>query len=291
VRRGATDSLGTCYSHLPEEYKKQAWDDLHRLTQDKDQDVRVAANHSSGRVSIYRASQAKSDESVRNELEIALSFFEKSSNEATYFNPAKFCLPFYRSFHAITFKKEEAEAEVKQYLAEAKSAVEGSKSKENLLEAVKNLGNALKEVQNARDLNDMKCDLNAYRLYCERAADMLDETKDEWPGATQLVRMSFPIIDKRIKQILAEIQQRANIACKQSKGTPTEELACKINQDVQKWQISDQEQMTQNVNYLIFTLKAKIPPHPANKEIYETISTYWDFNSINTTNGNRRNND
>lgn len=66
------------------------------------------------------------------ELETALGFFEKSSKESTYFNPAKFCLPFYRSFHAITFKKEEAEAEVKKYLADTKSAVEGSKSKENL---------------------------------------------------------------------------------------------------------------------------------------------------------------
>jgi hypothetical protein len=90
VRMGAANSLGTCYSHLPAEYKQQAWANLHKLTQDKVTEVRVAANHSSGRVSIYRASQAKSNESVRKELETALGFFEKSSNEAFYFNPAKF---------------------------------------------------------------------------------------------------------------------------------------------------------------------------------------------------------
>jgi hypothetical protein len=136
---------------------------------------------------------------------------------------------------------------------------------------VENLGNALKEVQKTRDLNDIKCDLNTYRIYCERAADMLDEAEDKAPGAARLVKRGLPIIDKRIRQILADIQQRANTACKQSKGTPTEELACKINQEVQKWQISDQEQMTQNVNNLIFILKAKIPPYLANKEIYENI--------------------
>jgi HEAT repeat protein len=270
VLMGAIDSLGSCYSYLPEEYKKQAWDDLHRLTKDKDKYVSVAANHSLGRVSIYRASQAKSDESVREELETALRFFEKASNESIY-NPARFCLPFYRSFHAITFKKEEAEAEVKQYIAEAKKAIEGSESKENLFEAVENLGNALKEAQKARDLNDVKYDLNTYRLYCERAADMMDETENKAPGATRLLRKGLPIIDKKIKQILAEIQQSANTACKQSKGTPTEELACKINQEVQKWQISDQEQMAQNITNLIFTLKAKIPLYPANNEIYENI--------------------
>jgi len=258
VRSEAIYSLGACYSHIPEEYKEQAWDNLHKFTQDKDMTIRIAANHSSGRISIYRASQAKSEEIVRKELETALSFFKESSNESTYFNPAKFCLPFYRSFYTITFGKEDAGVEVKKYLADAKSAVKGSKSKEKLLDVVENLGNALKVTQRVWDLNDVKCDLNAYRLYCERAADMLNEVEDKAPGATQLVRKGLPIIDKRIKQTLAEIQQRANTVCKQSKGTPTEEIACKINQEVQKWQISDQEQMTQNVNNLIFILKAKI---------------------------------
>jgi HEAT repeat protein/predicted amidohydrolase len=230
VRMGAADSLGVCYSHIPEEYKKQAWDDLHRLMQDKDKNVRVAANHSLGRVSIYRASHAEGDESIRNELETALRFFEKSSDESTYFNPAKFCLPFYRLFHAITFKKEEAEAEVKQYLAEAKSAVEGSKIKEKLLEAVENLGNALKEAQKARDLNDVKCNLNTYRPYCEHAADMLDETEDKAPGAARLVRKGLPIIDEKIKGIIREIQEMAKVLCKKTKDTSLEPLGIATNE-------------------------------------------------------------
>jgi HEAT repeat protein len=43
VRSRAAGTLGTCYSHLPVEYKKQAWDDLHRLTQDKYDYVRNGA--------------------------------------------------------------------------------------------------------------------------------------------------------------------------------------------------------------------------------------------------------
>jgi len=106
VRENAARALGVVIPHIPEELKKQALDDLHRLTQDKDTNVRIATNHSLGRISIYGAGQAKDDESVRKELEAALRFFEKSSNESTFSNPAKFCLPFYRSFYTITFGKE-----------------------------------------------------------------------------------------------------------------------------------------------------------------------------------------
>jgi HEAT repeat protein len=229
VRRGAIESLGVCYSHLPAESRNQAWDDLHRFTQDKEEMVRIAANHSSGMISIYWASQAKSDELVEKELEKALKFFEKSSTESTYFNPAKFCLPFYRSFYIITFRKENAEAEVKKYLADAKKAVEGSKSKENLLEAVENLGNALKEAKKARDLNDVKCNLNTYRLYFERAAYMLDEAEGKTPGASRLVRRGLPIIDESIKGIIAEIQEKAKTLCKQVKDTDYKEIGQQVN--------------------------------------------------------------
>ena len=68
-------------------------------------------------------------------------------------NPAQFCLPFYRSFHTIIFKKQEAKEEVNKYLEEAKSAIEGSESKKQLFEAVENLAKALKEVQNLENLD------------------------------------------------------------------------------------------------------------------------------------------
>lgn len=104
-RTKAAKQLRDNFADLPD--KKQAWDDLHRLTSDTHSDVTVAANHSSGRVSIFRASEADED----------------------------------------GFKKDEAEAEIQKYMKEAKSAVQGSESKEKLLEAVENLGDVLKEIQ------------------------------------------------------------------------------------------------------------------------------------------------
>jgi hypothetical protein len=77
-----------------------------------------------------------------------------------------------------------------------------------------------------------------------------------------------------IENLLAEfveIKEKAKIAYKQSKSTPTEEIAFVANQIVQKWEISDQKQMPQNIENLIFILKAKISDTPENKHIYNEI--------------------
>lgn len=269
VRRGVAVALGAAFPYVPD--KKQAWDDLYRLIEDMDSGVRASAYHSLGKASIFMAANVKTYDDLKKEMERAIRYFENSSRQETYSKPAKFCLPFYRSFYTLTFKKEEAETEVHKYIAEAKSAVEGSESKEKLLEAVENLVNALKEVQKTRDLDDVKCDLNAYRRYCERAADMLDAAEEKAPGATQLVRKGLPIIDEWIKGIIAEIQEKAKLACKESKGTPSEEITCTANQQIQKWRVDDQEEMTWAVENLIFTLSSKIPHIPENKHIHDRI--------------------
>ena len=195
--------------------------------------MRVSANHSLGRASIFRATETENEEEFRKELENALQYFERSAAEATYSNPAKFCLPFYRSFYVITFKKDGSEAEVQKSLAEAKSASEGSKSKEDLLEAVENLSNALKETQSLRErgFEAAKCDLNSYRRYCDRAAELLDENKETAPGATRIIKRGLPIIDHRIKETIDEIQKNAKAICLQTRGTgtPFEPLGSEIN--------------------------------------------------------------
>jgi len=224
VRKKTAIALSLTIPHVTDKDQYQVIEYLLALTKDENRDVRISANHSSGMVSIYRASQAEDDESIRKELETALRFFEKASKESTFLNPAKFCLPFYRSFYAITFRKEDAEAEVKQYLAETKKAVESSEIKEKLLEAVENLGNALNEVHKARDFNDIKSDLNAYRWYCDRACELLDTAEEKVPGASRLIRRGLPIIDERIKGIIAEIQEKSKELCKQTKGTTFEDL-------------------------------------------------------------------
>jgi hypothetical protein len=70
---------------------------------------------------------------------------------------------------------------------------------------------------------------------------------------------------------IKDIQKLAKTAYQQSKGTPSEELAGAVNQEIQKWTVGNQEQMTQNVRNLIFTLKAKMSSYPSNKLINDLI--------------------
>jgi hypothetical protein len=239
VRSGAADALGTAFQHVSD--KDEAWEDLIRLTGDEDSSVRASANHSLGRGSIFRATDAEGKEDFRKEIKNALEFFERSSKESTYFNPSRFCLPFYRSFYTVTFEKDGAEDEVRRYLVEAKIASEGSKNKETLLEAVENLASALTEAHKATDFGAMKSDLNSYRRYCDRAADSIGAAEEGAPGAARVLRRGLPIIDDRIKEIIREIQEKAGAVCRETRGTgtPYEPLGIEVN----KWagELSDRD--------------------------------------------------
>ena len=245
VRYGVARVLGSIFPHLPD--KKEAWNDLIRLTDDKDWDapisashpllktdesglVRISANHSMGRASIFKAIDTENEYDFKSELKNAIEFFERSSKEATFFvNPSSFCFPFYRSFYKITFEKAGAEGAVQKYLADAKSASEGSKNRELLLKAIENLANALLEAHKATDFGAMKSDLNTYRQYCDRAADLISDAAERAPGAAQVLRRGLPIIGERIR----EIQERAEALCRETRGTgtPYEPLGTEVN----KW--------------------------------------------------------
>ena len=162
VRGRAADALGAAFGHVPD--KAQAWQDLHRLTQDEDSDVRMHAYHSLGRASVFKATEAKDNGTLKRELEAAVVYFEKSSQESKY-SPARFCHPFYRTYLAITFQ-EAKEDEVQKYLAEAKEAVGSSKSKDELLKAVENLAEALQESQRLKDrsFQEVASELNSYQV-------------------------------------------------------------------------------------------------------------------------------
>jgi HEAT repeat protein len=142
--------------------------------------VRISSNYSLGKVSIFMASHAEKEEGYKKELEKAIEFYENAAKEGSDLNPAQFCLPFYRSFYAIIFEKQEAEEEVDRYLAEAKAAIQGSEGKKQLFEAVENLSDALKEIQNLRNLNfeAKKSELNFYRKYCDHAAELMKDTNE-----------------------------------------------------------------------------------------------------------------
>ena len=232
VRDGTALCIGSAYPYIIDE--KQAMYLIGRLSKDVDETVRSSAYYSLGRISIYKATLTENDNRFREELEKALEFFEKASNEKTYNNPAEFCLPFYRSFHAITSDKKDAEVEVKTYLKQARNAVRLSKSREKLLEVVENLSNALKEAQKTdkMDLDVMKSNLNAFRKYCDRACELLDSTEEVAPGAVNLMRRGLPIIDENIKKILADIEEKSKDFCKDSKQTPFENISRKTYENV-----------------------------------------------------------
>ena len=241
VRSSVAGALGSAFPYVPD--KDEAWEDLHRLTQDEDSYVRAFANHSLGRASAFRATEAESEDDFESELKNAIEFFERSSKEKTDYNPSRFCLPFYRSFYTVTFEKEGAEDEVRRYLADAKSASEGSKNKEQLLEAVENLANALSEAQKVTDFDATKSDLKTYMQYCNRAADLIGDVEGGAPSAVQVLRRGLPIIDERIKEIIREIQEKAEAVCRETRGTvtPYEPLGMEVN----KWagELSDRDDL------------------------------------------------
>jgi HEAT repeat protein len=232
MRLNAADAIGASFPQIPD--KKQAWDDLYLLAKDADSGVRISADYSMGRASIFNATEAKSEEKFKRELEKALRFFKKSSTEATFESPARFCHLFYKSFYTIIFKKQKAV--VDKYLEEARLAAKQSESKEILLETIEYLAKALKEAQKAQKISlaDIKFDLNESRQYCERAADLLETTKEKAPLATEIIKRGLPMIDEKIKQLLNDIDKRATILCDISRGTEAEKYTNPICQQVKK---------------------------------------------------------
>ncbi|MFY1110429.1 MAG: HEAT repeat domain-containing protein [Methanosarcinaceae archaeon] len=303
VQEKVAEALGAIFEHVPD--KKQAWRDLIKLTayQDKrvrwkaeealetalknvpdkgqmlkyltemtrapDKYVKVNAYHSLGRISIYKASQSKSEEAYLEELKKAIEFFEKASKVPISFKPSKFCFLFYRSFYTMISGKQEAKDEVEKYLAQANKEKGWSKNKELLIKTVENLSNALKEVQNLEnmDLGAKKEKLNECRKQCDKA---LRSMKDAASSDGNTVREG---IDRKLKSLLEEIQEKAKTACRESQGTDTEEIACAVSREVQKWEIGSQEEMSWNVSNVVRVLKSKIPNTPENEEILDMIES------------------
>ena len=249
VRLRAVKVIGAAYLYITD--KEQAWTDMLNLAKDSNNEVKASANYSLGRVSIIKATEVETDEKFRVELEKALRFFEKSATEITYSNPANFCHPFYRSFYVLTFKNGDFKAEVQKYLTEAKNASEGSKSKKELLEAIENLANALKEAEKTRDLGTMKCDLSAYKRYCDQAGELLNDTEEKAPRATKLIRKGLPVIDRRIKDLLEEIKDESDNICKTA-GREEAEIGCEVRKHTNAALATDNPvEVDRELNYVL----------------------------------------
>jgi len=226
VRWRTIEALGQAFPHVSD--KAQVWSDLQRLASDEDNHLCVSANHSLGRASIFKAANAENDDDFRNEMENALRFFEISASEARdYYNPSKFCLPFYNSFYAVAFKDGETEAEVERYLGEARVAIGWAKSRDVLLEAMENLAGAL---QKSREVSreGRQTHLDAWRGYCDNAADLLVQAESDAPIAVEVLRRGLPIIGRRIKAILQEIEDKSLKLREATRQTPFEPLGREI---------------------------------------------------------------
>lgn len=192
------------------------------------------AYHSLGQASVHKATVADDKAIMRTELENAVAYFEKSTQEAHFFNPDNFCRLFYRTYLAITFQGAK-EDEVQRYLAEAKEAVGNSKSKDELFKAVENLARASQEAQRLKDrsIQEVANELNVYRWYCEKAAEYMAAAEDKAPGAVKLMRRCNPLLEDRIQATIAGIQENAKLICEKlsNKGEDAKNFCRQLNKE------------------------------------------------------------
>lgn len=208
VRWCAAESLAV--ASIDTTNKDQACKDLYKLASDEDSYIRMFAYHSLGKISVFKGTQSDNHGDLKKELETAINYFEKASKEQIPFNPAQFCNHFYRAYFFITFQ-DAKDDEIQKYLTEAKAAIGGSRSKDELFIVVENLAKALRESQRLknRSFQEVASELNAYRWYCEKAAEHMVAVEDRTPVAFRLLRKCNPIIDERIQITIKEIQEKA----------------------------------------------------------------------------------
>ena len=254
TRENAAEALGSVFPHVLD--RDLAWQDLQMLSQDDKPDVRMYAYYNLGRISVLKATETDDRYILRRELESAVTYFEQSSREGSPYNPANFCCPFYRSYISIIFDNAD-ESRVDDYLKEAKRAVGDSESKEELLMAVKNLARALRESQKLkiRPLDEIISDLNAYRWYCEKAAEYMTAVEDKAPWAVKLLRKCNPVIAGRIEATISEIKGKAEKLCKITSGTEYETLGVEIQSAAVSLSVDDIERTQRSSATIVSQIK------------------------------------
>lgn len=258
----AARSLGFAFQHVPD--KDQAWHDFIRLTGDQDSSVRMFGYYSLGKASVLKATESRDKNTLQKELEAAVGYFERSAQESEY-GPANFCYPFYRTYFAIVFLGGSHEA-VQRYLDEAKAAVGGSESKEELLKAVEDLAGALQEAQNLRNrpLLDVLRDLKSYEWYCSQAEKHMTSAEDNAPGAVKLMRRCNPWIKESIQATINEIQDIAGQICQvtKSKGPEAGAFCCQIREAAGSLSGEDLTETLRTISEFASLLKEKCELFP-----------------------------
>jgi len=117
----------------------------------------------------------------------------------------------------------------------------------------------------------MRGELNFYKKYCDRAAELMRDAEDSAPFATIAMKKGLPILDRNLKELLEEIQKKAKIACKESKDTAAEAIVCEINTEIQNFINDDQKQYIEIFEDILSILKLKIPSILENKFLLSKI--------------------
>jgi hypothetical protein len=76
---------------------------------------------------------------------------------------------------------------------------------------------------------------------------------------TAVLRKGLPLLDRKLKSLLEEIQGKAKIACQESRGTDTEEIACAVSREIKNWKIGSQEYLASQIESFVFMFKSYIP--------------------------------
>ncbi|WP_394701127.1 HEAT repeat domain-containing protein [uncultured Methanolobus sp.] len=278
VRISAASAIVSSFEHVPD--KDAAWSDLHCLASDEYSYVKMYANHFLGKICIYKASKSENEVDAQILISEAIHYFEKAANQTINYlekvangeNPAKFCNLFYRSLNAVLFEKKTTKKEIDAYISAAKREIRGSRSKQKLLEAVEQLAKVLETAQNARESGfDYQELLKRCSDICGHVDQLMDENREKTPAIHDLYDKFRPSFRRTIKELIDEVKQKAEEACKEAKGTDAEFITCSINNQLQKWEVGSQEQMEKNLDNVIFSLKTKVPNISKNKSIIDKI--------------------
>ncbi|WP_292370723.1 HEAT repeat domain-containing protein [Methanoregula sp. UBA64] len=269
VRATVAEVIGDAFAAMPD--KKTAWKDLHNLTNDSDSyvrkrvayaigesylfitdknsaknaiqilthdpepSVRSYAYHSAGKVSIQIACGLETDAAFRLELENALGSFEKSFNESNKIgenNPSQVCFPLYRAFYALTFRQQDSRVKVEEFISEAKNAISGSDTREQLIAIIENLANAIKEIETlpSFDSSVIRTHLISCNQYCTQAEAIIESIEGKRPYAAKLMLRGAQIVKRDIDGITERIYTHATEIClfTRNKGLPYTDLGTSI---------------------------------------------------------------
>lgn len=262
IRMCVAEASGKFYSNLPVEYQEQVSTDLAILIKDREHVVSASAQYSLGTVNIFHATQSNTVETFQKYLIQAIQNFQSSLETAEFFNQARFCYPFYKAYWSIAFTDNPDIGDIEKNLNSARLEQGNSDTRKNLVKIIRALANAEKNARKNRDFETIKKDFDSYRKYCETAILLMKNTEKDAPLVTQVLMKGLPVIDKKIKKIITDLQTEARDFCKKTRGTQQENLGQETHTLAQNLsQSSDLSQLQVGLNAIIDNINEKICGH------------------------------